>query len=147
MGVWAVELGGFFPYKLAVASEAFSRQLTEVYRHEYGLSREEWRLLFLLADEESITSLELSRRTTLDKVQVTRAAQRLEDKGLIERNTSQEDRRLRIYKCTPEGLTLFQKVLPEVEARAQRILGAMTPEDRTALERGLAALLAAATES
>lgn len=143
----AVELGGFFPYKLAVASEAFSRQLTEVYRREYGLSREEWRLLFLLANEESVTSLELSRRTTLDKVQVTRAAQKLEDKGLIERSIPDEDRRLRIYQCTAEGRSLFRKVLPEVEARTQQILDCMTPEDRAALERGLAALLAAATES
>ncbi|MFV0359742.1 MarR family winged helix-turn-helix transcriptional regulator [Tropicimonas sp.] len=139
-----MELGGFFPYRLAVASEAFSRQLTEVYRRGYGLSREEWRLLFLLANEESVTSLELSRRTTLDKVQVTRAAQRLENKGLIDRNTPQEDRRLRIYRCTPDGRSLFRRVLPEVEARAKRILDAMTQEDRAALERGLAALLAAA---
>jgi DNA-binding MarR family transcriptional regulator len=138
----APELDTFFPYRLAVAAEAFSRNLTEVYGRGYGLTREEWRLLFLLAGEERITSLDLARRTTLDKVQVTRASQRLETKGLITRAVSADDRRLKVYACTPEGRSLFLEVRPQVESRADAILCAMEPEDRAALDRGLAALLA-----
>lgn len=133
-------LESFFPYRLAVAAEAFSRSLQEVYGKAYGLSREEWRLLFLLAGEARITSLELGRRTTLDKVQVSRASLRLEEKGLITRGVAAEDRRLRVYACTPAGRALFRRALPEVERRAARILDEMAPDDRAALERGLAGL-------
>ncbi|RDC71800.1 MarR family transcriptional regulator [Rhodovulum sp. 12E13] len=136
-------LDSFFPYRLAVAAEAFSRNLAEVYGRAYGLSREEWRLLFLLAGTPSMTSVEIARRTTLDKVQVSRAAQRLEDKGLISRAISPADRRLRIYACTEAGRAVFSRALPEVETRANEMLGAMAPEDRAALARGLDALLAA----
>ncbi len=134
-------LDGFFPYRLAVAAEAFSRSLMAVYGRRYGLSREEWRLLFLLAGVEEMTSLELGQRTTLDKVQVSRAAQRLEDKGLITRAVAPLDRRLRLYSCTEEGRALFSEILPQVDASAEQILKAMPRDDREALQRGLAALL------
>jgi len=137
----ATGLDGFFPYRLAVAAEAFSRNLAEVYGRAYGLSREEWRLLFLLAGTDRMTSAELARRTTLDKVQVSRAAQRLEEKGLITRAISDADRRLRVYACTAEGRALFAEALPQVEARAQQMLAAMRPEDRAALTRGLDGLI------
>ncbi|WP_170328690.1 MarR family winged helix-turn-helix transcriptional regulator [Ruegeria arenilitoris] len=136
-----MQLDSFFPYRLAVASEAFSRNLTDVYERELGLSREEWRLLFLLANAESVTSLDLARRTTLDKVQVSRAAKRLDEKGLIIREISDTDRRIRVYRCTPEGLREFQLLEPKVRERANRMLDALTPEDREALERGITALM------
>ena len=45
-----MELNAFFPYRLAIAAEGFSRNLSEVYGAQFGLTREEWRLLFLLAE-------------------------------------------------------------------------------------------------
>lgn len=136
-----VSLESFFPYRLAVAAEIFSRNLMEVYGRAFGLTREEWRLLFLLQGGEPITSLELARRTTLDKVQVSRAAQRLEAKGLITRQIAETDRRLRIYRCTAAGHELFAQALPQVEARAREMLEAMPAGDRRALEHGVSALI------
>ncbi len=135
-----MNLDSYFPYQLASTAEAFSRKLVNVYGSSYGLSREEWRLLLLLADAKSLTSLELSRRTTLDKVQVSRAAQKLDGKGLIHRSISKTDKRLRVYACTDAGLQLFSDLFPKVDAMADTILGHMRPEDRNHLERGLHAL-------
>ena len=130
----------FFPYRLAVVAEAFSRQLVAVYGRDHGLSREEWRLLFLLDEARSLDSLQLSQRTSLDKVQVSRAASRLEEKGLITREILGSDRRLRNYAITELGDALFRQAFGEVEARADEILQAMPARDRAALERGVAAL-------
>lgn len=138
-----MQLETFFPYRFAIVAEAFSRNLVAVYGQKFGLTREEWRLLFLIEGTGPISSLDLTRRTTLDKVQVSRAAQRLEDKGLITRAVSGEDRRLKDYTITPEGSHLFASVFAEVEGRAAQILGRMKDADRRALERGLAALRAA----
>ncbi|WP_368184521.1 MarR family winged helix-turn-helix transcriptional regulator [Aestuariibius sp. HNIBRBA575] len=138
-----MQLETYFPYLLAVTAESFSQKLVDVYGRTYGLSREEWRLLFLLAEARELTSLELSRRTTLDKVQVSRAAQRLENKDLITRCISGQDRRLRLYTCTDAGQALFAKVFPEVQAQSQDILDAIEPDDMVALKQGLHALLVA----
>lgn len=130
----------FFPYRLAVVAEGFARQLMAVYGHEYGLSREEWRLLFLLEDAGSLDSTQIAQRTSLDKVQVSRAASRLEKKGLITRDILSADRRLRNYAVTVEGKTLFRQAFVRVEERTKSILNAITDEDRKALERGIEAL-------
>lgn len=141
-----MSLETFFPYRLAIAAEAFSRNLAAVYGRAFGLTREEWRLLFLLADAQSVTSLELSRRTTLDKVQVSRAAKRLEAKGYINRSTEEKDRRLRCYQITEAGNALFREALPQVQARATEILAAFSRDDLKALSDGLETLHAAARE-
>lgn len=135
-------LHSFFPYQLAITAEAFSRQLTNVYKVEFGLSREEWRLLFLLAQSESVTSRKLSEMTSLDKVQVSRAADRLENKKLILREVSPDDRRLRRYSCTKKGKTTFSEAYSRVNERASAILNEMNDHDRAALDRGLGALSA-----
>lgn len=133
-------LQDFFPYRLAVTSAAFSRLLVDVYQRRFGLGRDEWRLLYLLANVEAKTSLDLGRKTSLDKVQVSRAADRLLRKGLIERRTPELDRRLWLYSCTPKGRAMFDEVHTLVDQRSEAVLQRMTREDRTALERGLTAL-------
>ncbi|MDA7430347.1 MarR family transcriptional regulator [Primorskyibacter aestuariivivens] len=142
-----MQLEGFFPYRLAVVADGFSRQLTEVYQRDFGLSREEWRFLFLLADTGSLTSRDLARLGTLDKVQVSRAADRLEAKALIIRAPSPGDRRLKLYTCTDAGRRLFHEVFDRVNAQADQILARMSVEDRAALERGLSTLARATKES
>lgn len=135
-----MRIESFFPYRLAVVAEAFSRQLVAVYGREYGLSREEWRLLFLLEDAGSLNSLQIAQRTSLDKVQVSRAATRLEAKSLIRREVLSSDRRLRQYSITDSGDALFQAAFSGVAARAEEILSAMPEADLAALQQGLAAL-------
>lgn len=137
-----MKLDTYFPYKLAVAAEAFSRRLVDVYGHDYGLTREEWRMLLLLAEAGSLTSHELSQRTTLDKVQVSRASQRLEKRGLITRAVSKHDRRLRDYACTEAGRAFFDEVYPKVEQQATDLLSALDTRDREALFKGIDALIA-----
>lgn len=137
----------FFPYRVAVAAASLSRHLEDVYRRKHGLSREEWRVLFLLADVPSLTSKELSQRSSLDKVQISRAAQRLEKKGLIKGKEAEEDRRLRDYACTDEGRAFFAEVFPKVEARAEAVLSSMSTADLKALEQGLTALKEAAAKT
>ena len=133
-------LQDFFPYRLAVTSAAFSRLLVDVYQRRFGLGRDEWRLLYLLANVKAETSLDLGRNTSLDKVQVSRAADRLIRKGLIRRSTSDLDRRLWLYSCTPEGRAMFNDVRALVDQRSEAVLSRMSEDDRAALERGLAAL-------
>ncbi|PLW75959.1 MarR family winged helix-turn-helix transcriptional regulator [Cohaesibacter celericrescens] len=138
-----MSLEAFFPYRLAIAAEAFSRNIAQVYSKEYGLTREEWRLLYLLANAERLDSQELSRRTTLDKVQVSRASQRLEEKKFISREISTTDRRLRDLSITEAGRSLFEDIKPKVDARAAEMLNAIPQVDRAALDKGIEALILA----
>lgn len=138
-----MDLDSFFPYRMAIAAEGFSRNISSVYGQTYGLSREEWRLLYLLAEAGKLDSQELSRRTTLDKVQVSRASQRLEDKKLITRAISKKDRRLRDFRITKAGSALFDEIKPKIDQQTETILAAMPDEDRAALTQGIESLIQA----
>lgn len=139
-----MRLDDFLPYRLAVTADAVSRTLSVVYRDTYGLSREEWRILAALDGTGLLSSVEIARRTTLDKVQVCRAAQRLEEKALVQRDLDHQDRRLRLFHLTAAGEALFAQAFPAVKARSDELLAALTAEDRTMLDRALLALQASA---
>jgi DNA-binding MarR family transcriptional regulator len=139
-----MQLDQFFPYQLAVAADAVSRALAQVYGTTHGLSREEWRILAALDGAGEVSSVEIAQRTTLDKVQVCRAAQRLEDKGMISRDVHGVDRRLRVFRLTAAGEALFCHALPQVQARAEGILAQLDPVERQALSQALVRLVQAA---
>ena len=90
-------------------------------------------MLFLLDDAGVIDSVRLAQRTSLDKVQVSRAASRLEEKGLLTRGVLDADRRLRSYAITPAGRETFRAAFAEVEARAELMLGKLSPAQRETL--------------
>lgn len=139
-----MEIEAFFPYQLAVAAASLSRQLEAVYRGEGGLSREEWRVLFLLANASELSSRELAQRSSLDKVQISRAAQRLVKKGLITGAEADQDRRLRTYACTPVGRSFFDALFSKVQQRAADVMAQMDPGGLDALRRGVRELNRAA---
>ena len=139
-----MRLDDFLPYRLAVAAEAVSHALSAVYRDTYGLSREELRILAALDGTGLLSSVEIARRTTLDKVQVCRAAQRLEEKALVQRDLDDEDRRLRLFQLTAAGAALFAQAFPVVKARSDELLAVLTAEERAVLDRALLALQASA---
>ena len=136
-----MRLETFFPYRLAVVAEAFSRQLVAVYGREHGFSREEWRLLFLLEEAGTLDSLQLSQRTSLDKVQVSRAATRLEEKGLIRRNADRENRRNVLVELTPEGLEMARESFLAQTDMEKRLLTMLSPEEKEQLRTLLKRIL------
>jgi DNA-binding MarR family transcriptional regulator len=139
-----MRLDDFFPYKLAVAAEAVSHALSQVYGKDFGLSRDEWRILAALDGTGPLSSVEIARRTTLDKVQVCRAAARLEERRLIWRDMAEDDKRLRLFACTDDGKALFAQAFPAVNARAEEILALLDPVQRAGLDQVLSVLMATA---
>ena len=109
-----MKLDDLLAYRLAVSAENVSRQLAEIYEKQYHLARDEWRLLAMLGDAGTASSLEAAARTTMDKVQVCRAANRLEFKGLLTRDVLADDKRLRVFTLTDEGQELFAQLVPEI---------------------------------
>ena len=134
------ELDGFLPYRLSVAATQISRRFAALYGAEAGLSIPEWRVLAHLDRSGAVSVRDIHLRVHLDKSVVSRAATRLEEKGLITREVLGSDRRLRNYAITARGEALFRLAFTEVEARAEEVLAAMSARDRAALERGVAAL-------
>lgn len=132
-----VNLARFMPYRLSVVTDAVSRSLAAVYADRFDLTRDEWRVLAQLADGAPMKSTELGQRTSLPKMQVSRALARLEGDGLVKRETDRADRRNHVVNLTREGRALYARVEPLVLEREAYLMAALTVEERVALERAL----------
>ena len=132
-----MQLESFFPYRLAVAADAVSRSIAQVYGERFDLGRDEWRVLAALADAAMLRTSAVIERTTLDKVAVSRALVRLEGRGLVERRTDPEDGRGYLIRLRPAGRVLLGKLTPMVREREAFLLGGLDEAERRALDSAL----------
>ncbi len=117
-----MKLEDLLAYRLAVSADNVSRQLAQIYEKKFHLARDEWRLLAMLGESGTASSLEAAASTTMDKVQVCRAANRLEFKGLLTREVLLDDKRLRVFTLTDEGQELFKQMVPEILAQNAKMI-------------------------
>ena len=117
-----LKLDAFLPYRLSIASLAVSGVIASAYARRFGLSIPEWRLLAVLHEDRDATQKELVRRTLMDKVTVSRAAQALDHRGLIQRKGDAADGRALRASLTAEGQALFAAIEPAALAYERKLL-------------------------
>jgi DNA-binding MarR family transcriptional regulator len=125
-----MQLETFFPYRLAVLAEQVSLATAQVYRERFALTRDEWRVLAALAHQGEIRAADVKDRTTLDKMQVSRALARLEAQGLVARAPDPDDGRASRVRLLAAGMALYRKIGPMVRAREEYLLSDLTPQER-----------------
>ncbi|KAB2920179.1 MAG: MarR family transcriptional regulator [Hyphomicrobiaceae bacterium] len=141
-GSHQLDLQSFFPYRLALLAEAVSAAVSQIYARRFDLTRPEWRILAVLGSSGSTTAKDVGQLTTLDKMQVSRALQRMERRSLIVRNKDEGDRRNRIVELTSAGRALYDRIVPLALAREKAILSGLEREQMAALDKIISELLA-----
>lgn len=136
-----MNLQRFLPYRVAVLAESMSQCVAQVYRESFGLTRDEWRVMAALAEAGTVKTSRVIESTTLEKMQVSRAASRLEEGGLLERLPDPEDGRGWLLRLKPAGRALHQKIVPMVLAREEFLLQALEPAERQVLDAAVDKLL------
>lgn len=109
-----------------------------IYAHfdkEYGISRMEFVVLFVLSHRDNLMAWEICRMTGLPKNNVSRGVRKLEAKGLITRTQDPKDARRAMLKITNPGTALFNELIVSYTARANEALSLIDDEDRAHLER------------
>jgi len=143
-GVDGFDLTGFFPYRLAVLAERVSLAVAGLYADRFDLTRAEWRVIAALGANPTMAAKDIGPYSTLDKMQVSRAVARLEERGLVRREEDTTDRRAKILSLTPAGRALHRKIVPLVRAREDWLLGDLAPAERAAFEAAMTRVLARA---
>lgn len=124
----------FFPYRLSVLNEQVSRSLAAVYAERFDLTPPEWRAMAVLAGFQPLSAGGICQRTNMDKVRVTRAVASLIAAGLVSRQEDETDRRFVSLTLTAKGRTVYDQILPLVQAREAEILSALNADERAALD-------------
>lgn len=136
-------LSEYLPYRLAIVAEAVSREVSDVYREQYKLSRDEWRILAAIGELSTMKTRDVRGYTTLDKVQASRAVARMEKAGYLSRREDPSDRRNHIIELSPNGQALYRVIVPQVKAVEKSILASLSKAELDAFNNTLTRLLAA----
>ncbi len=145
-GKTMLELDDFLPYRLSVLSNTVSEAIAGAYSQRFGLSIPEWRVLAVLGQMSDISAKQVTERTAMDKVRVSRAVALLVQKGHIECRTHPRDRRYSILRHSAAGRTIYERIVPLARAYERKLLDILTVGERKTLDRLLAKLKIAADD-
>lgn len=121
---------GFILNKTALLSKAnFNSRLKA-----YGISPEQWSLLFRVVEKSGLTQKELSDSTYKDQANITRSIDRLIQKGLMKRVPNAQDRRSFNLFPTEEAAVLVDKVIPISKAHNEHLTEGLTTKEAEMLK-------------
>ncbi|MEU7582740.1 MarR family transcriptional regulator [Streptomyces sp. NPDC041068] len=125
------------------ADHLLSKGMKRVFA-EFGLEFPEFDVLATLrrvGAPHELTAGGLLKSAMVTSGAITNRLDKLERKGLIERRPDPTDRRAIRVCLTEAGLDLVDRVVVEHIANEERMLSALTPQDRAAVDKALRALL------
>lgn len=93
-----------------------------------------------LADVDEMSQTELARRLGLEKSTVSRLAAKLENRGWVDRQRDETNRRFYRLRLTPCGHTTAQDIGRELRAQHARLMDGLSATEVAALTTGLAAV-------
>jgi DNA-binding MarR family transcriptional regulator len=110
-----------------------------------GLTEAQWMPLFKLHQGHAATTSELARECRIDTGATTRMVDRLEEKGLIERQRSAEDRRVVHLALTEQGRATAEHIPASLCRVQNELLRGFTREEFNTLKALLRRMLDNAT--
>ncbi len=114
---------------------------SRIFFDRWDLSPSQFNILNLLYEQpDGCTQIELSRQLIMHRSNVTGLVDRLEARGLLQRQDSQTDRRAFIVVLTPVGRKLIRKILPDYYQAAETVWGGVTTERAKQLVSELTAI-------
>ena len=141
-----LHLENFLPYRLSVLSNTVSGAIAAAYFAHFGLSIPEWRVMAVLAANPGLSSAEVTARTAMDKVAVSRAVAALLSAGRLRRTMAKNDRRRTHLELTPSGTRVYAQVVPVALNYERHLIAPLSAKDRATLDRILRVLLGRAVE-
>ena len=130
----------FIPYRLSVVARNVSVQFSENYFEQFNISIAEWRVIAVVGQQDELSAEDVSERTTMEKVAVSRAVAKLLDKSIVTRKFSTEDRRRSQLSLSEKGVEIYQKIVPAAFQFEQNLLKDFSQEEREVLNKLLTLL-------
>jgi DNA-binding MarR family transcriptional regulator len=108
---------------------------------EHGITPVQYAALQAVGNTPGIDQRTLAATIGFDTSTIAGVIDRLEARGLMQRQVSPNDRRARLLTITREGATLLAAVAPQMLAAQQRMLAPLGEKERADFMRLLAKLL------
>ena len=141
-----LSLSAFLPYRLSVLSNTISSQIAERYKQAFGLSMSGWRVMAVIGEAPGLNATQITTRTAMDKVAVSRAVSGLIEQGYVKRQAAQDDGRRSLLYLTGKGTQTYRKIVPVAKAQELAITDALNKREIAELNRLLGKLAEATSQ-
>jgi MarR family 2-MHQ and catechol resistance regulon transcriptional repressor len=105
-----------------------------------GLTHAQFDIIATLGNTAGMTYKQLGERTLITKGTLTGVIERLEQKGLVARQRSGDDRRSFFVSLTASGEQVFDRVFPAVVAHGKQLFASCSDADFDAIDQALCKL-------
>lgn len=110
------------------------------YARRHGLTHAQFDIIATLGNTPGMSYKELGEKTLITKGTLTGVIERLEQKGLVERERSVDDKRSWFVRLTGAGERTFADVFPKMSEQGGKLFAHFSEADFAALERTLSDL-------
>ncbi|MBC3921091.1 MarR family transcriptional regulator [Undibacterium sp. CY18W] len=124
---------------LSECMQLFEQSSTRTVR-KLGFTHSQFDIIATLGNTPGMTCKELGEKTLITKGTLTGVLDRLEQKGLVQRERGNDDRRQLFVKLTPCGEATFDDVFPKVVQNGKLRFNTYTDADYLQLETALGKL-------
>lgn len=131
-------------WRTYLRATAHVNQALDTDLRQQGLDMAEYNILVCLSEapDQKMRMSQLADEVVHSRSRLTHTITRLEKRGLVVRETCQDDGRGILARLTPSGRAKIEEVAPiHVEAVRKVLVDAMSSEDFRALGRGLESVL------
>ena len=118
-----------YPTTLVRAIHAKSYAHLSASLSRYDLAPVDWRILSTLQEEDGHNIAYLAERTATERSNLTRAVDKLEQRGLLSRRRELRDRRHVQLYLTAAGRRKFEEALPTVLWNIDRVVAGFSKDD------------------
>lgn len=140
-------LDSFFPYQLTKLQAIVSDSIAQIYTGKFDLTRQEWRVLAILANCDAMTAKQIGDKANLEKMPASRAVNKMLQRNLISKQSNQDDKRSSLLSLTYDGKTLYLQLAQLVKARESEILSVLSSKEHELLQTMFAKLEIQATNT
>jgi DNA-binding MarR family transcriptional regulator len=131
----AVALDSFVPFNLGVIFNHVSRDMSRLYRENFGIGLTEGRIIITLATDESMSANDLSGRFGIDKGVMSRSIAKLIKKSLVSARPDPRNARRLILSLTARGHAINERAVPLVYEVQENLLSALSEPDVREIRR------------
>lgn len=133
------------PLRLLLAREAVVQRFRPLI-HARGFTEQQWRVMRVLSEIESLEIVELAALCTLHPASLSRILPKLAAAGIVSRCSNAADQRRVIVSLTPHGRRLLEAAQPDFERVYAQIASDLGQERLDQVYRALDALIGALAE-
>ena len=113
---------------------------------ELSLTPVQYAALHAICQQPGVDQKTLAQSISYDAATIGGVIDRLEARGLVLRQVSSQDRRVRLVSATDEGVAILKAVVPRVLRTQDRLLESLSASERKELMRLMALLIEANAE-